>query len=380
MAICPGCRAEGELYKACSDAECQRHHRHFIEEAGWRADPRDELLGTLIDSEYLPVALIGEGGMGKIYKAYRMYVSQIVALKVLKSEYMQDDTLRERFIREAQVILQLDHPNIVHVYGCKPVPECNTIYMAMELLVGRSMFDILKRTVAPLESLVGWFCEISSALGAAHRKGIFHRDLKPENIFMVKNEEGEEHVKVLDFGFAHLQSADKKLTMAGVAFGTPHYMSPEQAMGSSEITAAVDIYALGIIMFQAISGHLPYDNDKNDLMAVMYDQVYKETPVCEPRAEYRVPNKLLDCIDKCMKKDPRERYENGDALYKDLKDIAAAIEHADEEYANPTIVTPAIEAPKRKPIEIHLTSTQKLFIVLIVCILLVVLVVYKIMQ
>ena len=338
MAICPGCRSQGELCK-----ECPTCCRYFVEESQWRKSPSDELLGTLIGGQYIPTALIGEGGMGRIYKARAKYTGQTVALKILKSEYMEDETLKDRFFREAEVVGALDHPHIVKLYGCAPVPEHNTIYMAMELLNGRTLFEVLRREVTPLQTMMLWFTEIASALGCAHSKGIFHRDLKPENVFIIKEDDGTEHVKVLDFGFARLQGAAKKLTMAGVAFGTPHYMSPEQAMGLTEITAACDVYALGIMLFQAVSGHVPYDSANNSPMEVMHAQVNSPTPQCVPRQEYNVPKRLISCIYKCMKKEPKDRYADGNELCAELQAILDEIKKASAELEKPTVVAQAVD-------------------------------------
>lgn len=338
MAICPGCRSQGELCK-----ECPTCRRYFVEESQWRKSPSDELLGTLIGGQYIPTALIGEGGMGRIYKARAKYTGQTVALKILKSEYMEDETLKDRFFREAEVVGALDHPHIVKLYGCAPVPEHNTIYMAMELLNGRTLFEVLRREVTPLQTMMMWFTEIASALGCAHSKGIFHRDLKPENVFIIKEDDGTEHVKVLDFGFARLQGAAKKLTMAGVAFGTPHYMSPEQAMGLTEITAACDVYALGIMLFQAVSGHVPYDSANNSPMEVMHAQVNSPTPQCVPRQEYNVPKRLISCIYKCMKKEPKDRYADGNELCAELQAILDEIKKASAELEKPTVVAQAVD-------------------------------------
>ena len=338
MAICPGCRSQGELCK-----ECPTCRRYFVEESQWSNSPSDVLLGTLIGGQYIPTALIGEGGMGRIYKARAKYTGQTVALKILKSEYMEDETLKDRFFREAEVVGALDHPHIVKLYGCAPVPEHNTIYMAMELLNGRTLFEVLRREVTPLQTMMLWFTEIASALGCAHSKGIFHRDLKPENVFIIKEDDGTEHVKVLDFGFARLQGAAKKLTMAGVAFGTPHYMSPEQAMGLTEITAACDVYALGIMLFQAVSGHVPYDSANNSPMEVMHAQVNSPTPQCVPRQEYNVPKRLISCIYKCMKKEPKDRYADGNELCAELQAILDEIKKASAELEKPTVVAQAVD-------------------------------------
>lgn len=343
MAICPGCKSQGELCQ-----ECPACGRYFVEEAQWRKCADDELLGTLIGGQYVPLALIGEGGMGRIYKARAKYTGQTVALKILKSEYMEDETLKDRFFREAEVVGALDHPHIVKLFGCAPVPDHNTIYMAMEYLAGRTLFEVFRREAVPLATMIRWFTEIASALGCAHAKGIFHRDLKPENVFVITDDEGVERIKVLDFGFARLQGAAKKLTMAGVAFGTPHYMSPEQAMGLTEITAACDVYALGIMLFQAVSGHVPYDSATNSPMEVMHAQVNAQTPTCVPRPEYKnVPKKLISCIYKCMKKEPQDRYADGNALCEELQSIADSLEKLKSEEEKPTIVsTPAVAPVK----------------------------------
>lgn len=349
MAICPVCHQEGEFCQ-----ECPQDHRHYIESADLMKAPDDELMGALIGGQYVPVALIGEGGMGKIYRARAKYTGKTVALKILKSEYMEDETLKARFFREAEVVAALDHPNIVKLYGCAPEPAFNTIFMAMELLVGRSMYEALKRDVPPLNTLLDWCVEIAAALGEAHKHEIFHRDLKPENVFIMKDENGVEHAKVLDFGFARLQNASKKLTMAGVAFGTPHYMSPEQAMGMTDITAAVDVYAMGVMMFQIVSGHVPFDSKKNSPMEVMHAQVYDKTPVCVPRDGFDAPKRLLDCIYKCMNKEPKDRYPNGNALHAELVEIVEEMKKSAPSRSHHAVAEkkesrPSVEIPAKNP-------------------------------
>lgn len=345
MAVCPVCSGEGELCQ-----ECPRCHKHYVEAADLRKAQYDELLGDIVGGQYVPLALIGEGGMGKIYRAQAKYTGQVIALKMLKSEYMEDETLRDRFFREAQVVAALDHPHIVKLYSCAPDPAHNTIFMAMELLKGRTLFDILSKSVPDVNTMLRFFLEIADALSEAHKKGVFHRDLKPENVFIVKDDNDVEHVKVLDFGFARLQGAAKKLTMAGVAFGTPHYMSPEQCMGMIDITAAVDVYAFGVMLFQAVSGAVPYDSPTNSPMEVMHAQVYDPIPPCKPRPEYHVSKRLIECIYKCMSKEPKDRYPDCSAVYADLKEIAKDNETVSAEYERKTMVSSeVIEPPPASP-------------------------------
>lgn len=349
MAICPNCRMQGEVGQQCANCGNTRHYveeRDLNKERELCRDPQDLLLGSIIGGQYVPLALIGEGGMGRIYRAKAKYTGKVIALKILKREYMEDETLKDRFFREAEVVSALDHPNIVKLYGCAPDETHKTVFMAMELLKGRTLFDVFRKEVPDLQTMLRWFVEISAALGEAHKHGIFHRDLKPENVFVVKDDEGVEHVKVLDFGFARLQSASKKLTMAGIAFGTPHYMSPEQAMGMIDITAGVDVYAMGVMLFQAISGDLPFDGKA--AMDVMYAQVHTATPKCEPRAEYDVPESLLKCIYKCMKKEPKDRYQDGNELCNTLKEIQVEVQNAKHEYEKPTVVLRPIAPAKLK--------------------------------
>ena len=342
MAICPKCKRDNEVV----GEECPQCHCYFVESRELAKAPEQHLLGELIGGQYIPLSLIGEGGMGQIYKAKAKYTGKIVALKILKSEYMEDEQLKDRFFREAEVVSQLDHPNIVKLYGCAPDPEHNTIYIAMELLTGRTLFDTLRRGAPRLDLIIQWFVEISDALGAAHKKGIFHRDLKPENIFIVPDENGKNHARILDFGFARLQGAAKKLTLAGVAFGTPHYMSPEQAMGMDEITAAVDIYALGIMLFQTITGHVPYDSSTGSPMEVMYAQVHEPTPPITPREEYtNVPQALIACIQKCMEKAPADRYADGAELH----DVLVEIQENFGRATAPTTVLEKMPAESKEP-------------------------------
>ena len=366
MAICPKCHSEGEL---C--AECPNCHFHYVEAADLRKSHNDELLGDIVGGQYVPLALIGEGGMGKIYRAKNKFIDKTVALKVLKSEYMEDETLKDRFFREAQVVSALDHPNIVKLYTCAPDEKHNQLFMAMELLVGKSLFYIIEKSVPDLKTMMNFFCEISSALGEAHKHGIFHRDLKPENVFIVTDDNGEEHAKVLDFGFARLQGAAKKLTMAGVAFGTSHYMSPEQAMGVLDITAACDIYALGVMLFQVVSGNLPYNHDSP--MEVMYDQVNKETPVCVPRPEYNPPKELIECIYKCMEKDPLKRYQDGNELHAALEEINKKIDLDDVMASSPTIISKTVLPPSQDKPAGKLPKTLIILIAVVVILALVVL-------
>jgi serine/threonine-protein kinase len=281
----------------------------------------ESLEGQVIGGRYKITKLLGEGGMGYVFKATHTQNGRDAAVKVLKEEYMGDETIRERFLREAQAIAGMNHPNIVTLFDNGLEERLNVLYMAMEFLNGREMSDLLKEDLAKidLDRLLNLAIGICAALGVAHSQGIFHRDLKPENVFIVKDHEGREVPKVLDFGFARLQNAAKKLTQFGVAFGTPHYMSPEQAMGQIDITPAVDVYAVGVMLFELVTGKVPFDG--RNAMEIMTKQVSDEIPPITPRPELKAPDALIKLIRQCMAKDPKARPADGTALVEALQAI-----------------------------------------------------------
>ncbi|MFA5624819.1 MAG: serine/threonine-protein kinase [Bradymonadales bacterium] len=314
MAICPRCKETGELAE-----RCERDGYHFVDELELARTGTGHLLGAAVAGKYVALSVIGEGGMGVIYRARQKMVGREVALKVLKKQFMEDETIRDRFIREAEVVAKLSHRNIVTLYDAGIDEKIGMMYMAIELLKGETLYQRYKGKGLPPQEMISVFLGMSSALAEAHKLGIYHRDLKPENVFLILDEEGGEIPKILDFGFARLQGASKKLTMAGIAFGTPHYMSPEQATGSEIITPACDIYAMGVMMYEAVTGAVPFDGKTP--MEVMQKQVYSPVPPIVERAGYVVSKRLKDCIERCMQKEPEARYADGAALYAELQAI-----------------------------------------------------------
>ncbi len=317
MATCPACRSVGER-----GAECPRDGFVFVDETALANAPEGHLLGQTIGRKFVPMDLLGEGGMGYIYKATQKPVGRPVALKVLKDAYMQDELICNRFLREAEVIARMSHRNIVMLFDSGLDEHTGVLYMAMEYLNGRPLSDELRQPLS-LPRLVKISTGIAAALSEAHQNGIIHRDLKPENVFMIRDEVGDEVPKVLDFGFARLQGATKKLTQAGIAFGTPHYMAPEQAMGLQGITNAADTYALGVMMFEMISGDVPYDG--NNAMEIMNKQVNAPVPSLVPRAGLNPPGRLLKLVAACMQKEPKDRPADGATMLAELQAVATEI-------------------------------------------------------
>ncbi len=216
--------------------------------------------GDVVAGRFEIVSKLAEGGMGKVYVALQQPIGRKVALKVLRRELATDDAAVKRFFREAVAASKLHHPNTITIidYG---EGEENTLFIAMELLDGESLHELLGRdTRLPLRRAVNITAQIGRSLSEAHKKGVIHRDLKPENIFISCVEGETDLVKVLDFGIAKLLMGDTttRITRAGYVCGTPEYMSPEQARGE-ELDGTSDLYALGILLWEMLCGQVPYE-------------------------------------------------------------------------------------------------------------------------
>jgi eukaryotic-like serine/threonine-protein kinase len=239
------------------------------------ADPR---IGRVLDGKFRIEALIGAGGMGRVYRATHLSLGEPVAVKFLLAELARSATTRERFRREAQALARLRHPGIVSVLD---FGEANDeLYMAMELVSGSVLADLIHPQGPELSllRLGDVFSQILSVLEMAHREGVVHRDLKPENVMLVENKDRRDLVKILDFGLALVNDPKKvaeRLTETGTVHGTPHYMSPEQCKGI-EVGAPTDVYAVGCMLFEAISGVPPFDAE--EMAGLMAQQMFVEPP------------------------------------------------------------------------------------------------------
>jgi serine/threonine protein kinase len=261
-----------------------------LEHASWTAptDPAgDPLLTTTIDGRYVVRCVLGEGGTGTVYEVMHQTLNRLFAMKVLRADVANDGTLSARFMQEARATASLKHPHIVSITDFGHTPK-GTPYFVMELLQGHTLAHVCK-TIGqlPAARAVGIVRQVADALGAAHDAGIVHRDLKPENLFLVGNAEGpapdsettevktpRDDVRVVDFGAAKIAGAGR-MTKTGIVFGTPHYMSPEQASGQP-VDHRADIYALGVIMYEIFTGHLPFEADT--FMGVLTQHMFVEPP------------------------------------------------------------------------------------------------------
>jgi len=284
--------------------------------------PVDEIsVGSIIGGQYRIDKVLGEGGMGVVFAVTHLKLNKRFALKLLKKALARDPETRARFLLEAQAAGQIRHPNVVEITDYTSLPD-GSAYLVMEFLDGQPLSRMIKLGGAiPALRAVSILRDVASALQAAHEAGVVHRDLKPDNIFVIQVKEGagtRETAKILDFGVAKVAGA-AKLTRTGMVFGTPHYMSPEQASGGA-IDARTDIYALGVIMYEMFTGRVPFEADT--YMGVLTKHMF-EAPL--PPSQVAGPAKELGALEdvtlKALAKRPEERYSSMLELVTDLDRI-----------------------------------------------------------
>jgi eukaryotic-like serine/threonine-protein kinase len=262
--------------------------------------------------EYVVAAKLGEGGFGSVFSAEHPLIGKQVAIKVLNRQYSADPAMVQRFVAEARAVNQIRHRNIIDIFGFGQLPDGRHYYV-MELLDGHPLDQyVQQRGRIPLPEAVPILRGVARALDAAHAKGIAHRDLKPENVFLVIDEQGGAHPKLLDFGIAKLltnQSDGAKpsfKTRTGAPIGTPYYMSPEQCRGR-DVDHRTDIYAFGCVTYRMLTGIYPFDGP--DYMEILIKQINEEPQPASHLAS-DLPAAVDDCISWMLRKDPTERPPN----------------------------------------------------------------------
>jgi serine/threonine-protein kinase len=257
--------------------------------------------GSVIDGRYRLLRRIGSGGMADVWLAEDSHLQRRVALKVLHQRFAQDREFVERFRREAEAAAGLQHPNVVAVFDRGDVD--GTYYIAMQLLEGRSLKAVIDQGLTP-EQAVGLVRQVLVAAGFAHRHGVVHRDLKPQNALV----DAEGKVTVTDFGIARAGASE--ITQAGSVMGTPHYLSPEQAQGQ-EVTAVSDLYSVGVILYEALTGRVPFEADSAVAIAM------KQVSHMPQRPSSINPNvsPALDAVTmRALEKDPGQRFQSAEAF------------------------------------------------------------------
>ncbi len=271
-------------------------------------ETNDKYIGKMLDNRYEILERIGIGGMAIVYRALCHRLNRYVAVKVLKDDYAVDEDFRRRFHTEAQAVAMLSHPNIVTVYDVSRTQDVN--YIVMELIEGMTLKQYMqKRGQLSWKEALHFSMQISKALIHAHSRGIIHRDIKPHNIMILR----DGSVKVADFGIARLSSTQNTLTQQ--TLGSVHYISPEQAKGSS-VDARTDIYSLGVVMYEMLTGRLPFEGENAVSIAIQH---ISSIPLMPREINPDIPVGLETITMKAMNPDLDKRYQFAEQLYEDLE-------------------------------------------------------------
>ena len=273
----------------------------------------DQLIGKMLDNRYEILDVIGVGGMSVVYKAYCHRLHRFVAIKVLKKDLAGDDEFRRRFHEEAQAVAMLSHPNIVAVYDVSKGADLD--YIVMELIDGITLKQYMRKKDGKLNwrEALYFANQIVQALGHAHGRGIIHRDIKPQNIMVLR----DGSVKVADFGIARIMSVSQSSTLTQEALGSVHYISPEQARGS-HIDARADIYSAGVVLYEMLTGRLPFDGDTPVSVALQH---INATPLAPREIDPEIPAGLEEITMKAMAPRIDLRYLNAEAMIQDLEEF-----------------------------------------------------------
>jgi serine/threonine protein kinase len=271
-----------------------------------------------VGTEYLIENEIGRGGMAVVYRATDLRLHRTVAIKVLPPDVAFNSDVRARFIREAQTAAQLSHPNIVPIYAVDEKDNGSIVFFVMAYVDGESLGARLKREGAwPVDQTVRVLRDVADALASAHARGVVHRDIKPDNILI---ERATGRPMVTDFGIARAAAGEARLTVTGVAVGTPAYMSPEQALGERELDGRSDLYSLAVVGYHMLTGETPFKASNTPAMLVKHVSE-RPRPVREKRPE--VPAYLAVAIDRALAKRPEDRWADA-AEFRDALDAARA--------------------------------------------------------
>ena len=274
---------------------------------------------TVLDDRYDVVRPLGSGGMGEVYLARDRVLGRDVALKVLRRQYAGDEEFAERFKREAMSAASLSHPNIIQVYDRGETEEGSS-YIAMEYVPGGTLKEKISRE-GPLEAAdaAGIGAQVAEALGAAHDRGMVHRDIKPQNVLLT----ARGGAKVADFGIARAGSS-ATISRTGSVMGTAGYMSPEQALGKPA-TPKSDLYSLGVVLYEALTGELPYTADNPIAVSMKHVNEPLRPPV---QLNPRIPRGMNAIVTKLLAKDPEDRYADADELANDLRRVNRGLKPA----------------------------------------------------
>jgi serine/threonine protein kinase len=307
----------------------------------------DDMVGTMLLGRYSITRKIGQGGMGAVYEAQHTLIGKRVAVKVLLDKYARKEQVVARLEQEARLASSIGHEHIIDITDFGITDDGRT-FVVMEFLEGESLAELLSREgPLPEARIVDIAFQVASALGAAHDKGIVHRDVKPENVFLLRRKD-RDFAKVVDFGISKsLRSSDAgeedspRLTQTGMVLGTPLYMSPEQARGDEDLDHRIDIYALGVIMFELATGRVPFTG--TNYLSII-SQVLNDTPKSPRVYRPELSEELEAVILKALEKDREQRYQTTAEILADLSVLAEDPTHSTQ---RARITGPRRHTPKK---------------------------------
>ena len=314
------------------------------------------MLGRVVDGRYRLEARAGEGGMGVVYRARHVLIDRVVALKLIRPDLRGETHLRAWMLREARAANRVDHAHIIDIHDIGETEE-GELYLVMEYLVGTSLSSELAKGPTQLSRAVDILEQMCAALARAHDLGVVHRDLKSDNILLSTRGGRKDFVKILDFGLAHL-AMDPRLAPKGAVFGTPEYMSPEQARGE-EAGPPSDLYALGVLFYEMLTGQLPFrSNDRDTLLEMQRTAPPPKPSAIKPDV---LPQAELIVL-KLLEKERRKRYQDAHHLHEELKALQRSLPSTPwEVQADPQNAAPPPPPPPQSPGVIEWANRAALF-------------------
>lgn len=300
----------------------------------------EERLGTRVADKYTLTRVLGRGGMGVVFEAIHLWTGRVVAIKVLLPGLADDPNVAARFLNEARAATKLKHHHVVDVLDMGRDTD-GTVYLVLEWLDGEPLSALLAREgKLSIRTTLQILLPMIDALESAHRQGVLHRDVKPANIFLRRTAEGPTEPVLLDFGIAKLHDAEALTTQSGVVLGTPYYMAPEQALGVRSLGPAVDIWAVGVLLFECLSGRLPFT--ETSAAAYFAHLVHDDAPRLDSVMK-GAPSALVEIVRRCLRREPDKRYAS-------MQEVMTALCKLATRYDLDLAFRPTLREPAPEPV------------------------------